>query len=680
MLGFPRKNFSFFNFDPAKVKSNLKLPRLYQAKQFFKILQKKERRIFFSLFFLFLLSTVFLGTNFYVKNTKLEPAQGGTYVEGIIGQPRFINPIYASANDVDRDLTELIFSGLMKYDSEGRIVPDLADNCQIENGDNKVYSCTLRENVLWHDGFPFSADDVIFTVEISQNPDYNSSLMAPLFGVEAEKISNSKVRFKLKNPYAPFLETLTFKILPKHIWEKISSQNFPLAIYNFQPIGTGPFRYKGEEQDEKTGQYISFSLVRNFDYFRKKPYLSEILFLFFKNENDLIKAFRQGEIKGSSYVSYKNIESVAKRDVEIYSFSFPRYFDISFNPEKSKILAEKEVRQALNYGTNKKDILDEVLLGHGKTVDSPFMPEIYNITPPEKYPFDLEKAKSILEEAGWKDENGDGIREKAVKNKEEILFKRDLKKGGEGEDVKNLQACLAKDPQIYPEGEITGIFGDKTKEAVIKFQEKYSKDILEPGGLSKGTGVVSKTTREKLNEVCSEKSSSGILLKFSLATVDQEELGQVADLIKKQWNVLGADVEVQKIPFSSLKQNFLDPRNYESILFGKTMGLIPDPYPFWHSSQKRDPGKNIALYSNKDTDKILEEARQVLDETQRLEKYKDFQEILIKDAPAVFLYSSDYLYLVFEEIKGIKGGVIAEPPERFTNIQEWYIKTKRVWQ
>ena len=671
MLDFPRKNFSF---------SDLKLPRLYQAKQFLKVLENKEKKTFFSLLIIFLLSAIFLGTNSYSKNTKLEPAPGGTYIEGVIGQPRFINPIYAYANDVDRDLTELIFSGLMKHDSEGNIVPDLAENCQIENGDNKVYICTLKEDILWHDGFPFSADDVIFTAEVSQNPDYNSILMAPFFGVEVEKVNNSKVRFKLKNPYAPFLETLTFKILPKHIWENISPQNFPLAKYNYQPVGTGPFKYKSEKKDEKTGQITSFLLVRNFDYFGQKPYISEISFRFFRNEIGLIGAFARGEINGSSYFSYKSIESMAANNAGIYSFSFPRYFDISFNPEKSKILEEKEIRQALNYGTDKKAILDQVLLGHGKIVDSPFISEIYKIAPPEGYPFDQEKAKTLLEEAGWQDKDGDGIREKAAEDGKEILFSRDLKKGAEGEDVRNLQTCLARDPEVYPEGEITGIFGDQTKAAVIKFQEKYYKDILEPGGLSEGTGLVSKATREKLNEICSEKADSGITLKLSLITVDQEELGQVADLIKRQWNNLGIEVDVQKIPFSNLKEDFLDTRDYECIIFGKTMTLIPDPYPFWHSTQKKDPGKNIALYENKDADKILEEIRQAFDESKRLEKYKNLEEIIINDAPVVFLYSSDYLYLVSKEIKGIKEGIIAEPQERFTNVSDWYIKTKRIWQ
>ena len=110
------------------------------------------------------------------------------------------------------------------------------------------------------------------------------------------------------------------------------------------------------------------------------------------------------------------------------------------------------------------------------------------------------------------------------------------------------------------------------------------------------------------------------------------------------------------------------------------MGLIPDPYPFWHSSQKRNPGLNLSLYNNKEVDKLLEEARQTLDERERLKKYQEFQEIMIEDVPVVFLYSPDYLYPVSKEIKGIDKGLVADPSKRFVGIEDWYIKTKIAWE
>jgi len=116
------------------------------------------------------------------------------------------------------------------------------------------------------------------------------------------------------------------------------------------------------------------------------------------------------------------------------------------------------------------------------------------------------------------------------------------------------------------------------------------------------------------------------------------------------------------------------------LLFGEVLGQTPDPFPFWHSSQKRDPGLNLAMYENKKCDKLLEEARGSLDEKIRKEKLEEFQGLLIEDVPAVFLYNPDYLYLVSKEIKGLNTKMIVDPSKRFSGIEDWYIKTKRVWK
>lgn len=116
------------------------------------------------------------------------------------------------------------------------------------------------------------------------------------------------------------------------------------------------------------------------------------------------------------------------------------------------------------------------------------------------------------------------------------------------------------------------------------------------------------------------------------------------------------------------------------LLFGEVLEIIPDPYPFWHSSQVKDPGLNLAKYENKSADKLLESARVSLDEETRAKKYQEFQDILIGDAPALFLYSPEYIYYVSKNIKGVDAKIIAEPSKRFANIEGWFIKTKRAWK
>ena len=659
----------------------MKWPSKSQWGQFSKILTRKEKIIFSVFLFLFVVSFSFLSVNFYFKNTEPQAAQGGEYIEGVIGFPRWINPIFAPSNEADQDLTELIFSGLMKYDENGKLLPDISSKYEILD-EGKIYEFYLKENVLWHDSQPLTAEDVIFTIKTIQNPDIKSPLRASWLGVEVEKISDFRVRFSLKNPSLPFLENTTLKIIPKHIWENVLPQNFPLSFYNLKPVGSGPYKLKSLFQNQE-GKIISLTLGRNPDYFGKEPYLSLISFRFFEKEEELISAFKNQEIKGFSG-NFPNLLNSAN----LYLLSLPRYFSVFFNQNpptgKSKIFAEKEVRLALNYGTDKEELLRQVLLGRGKVVDSPILPEIYGFNPPLKiYQFDLEGAKLLLEEAGFK-EGENGMRVKTIKKTPAFQFKSNLTTGSQGNEVKELQKCLANPPAdgpaVYPEGEVTGYFGPKTKTAVIRFQEKYKEEILKPAGLQKGTGEVKSLTRKKLNEICFETGEEKIPLKFSLITVEQPLLVEVASQLKSQWQTLGIPIDIQTFDISTLEREILRPRNFEALLFGEVLGGIPDPFPFWHSSQKKDPGLNLAGYQNKDCDKLLEEARESLDEAVRKEKLEKFQDCLIGDAPALFLFTPDYLYFTSKEIKGIKTKIITDPSKRFSGIEEWYIKTKRVWK
>lgn len=199
---------------------------------------------------MFIASSSYLAINFYFKNTEAKIASGGNYIEGVLGQPSRINPIYAVASGVDRDLTELIFSGLMKYDSQGKIIPDLAENYETKE-EGKIYEVYLKERLFWQDGQPLTASDVIFTIKTIQNSDYKSPVVASWLGVEVEKISDSGIRFKLKKPYSSFLENLTQKIIPEHVWKDIPPQSFPLAIYNLKPIGSGSYKLKELNQDKQ---------------------------------------------------------------------------------------------------------------------------------------------------------------------------------------------------------------------------------------------------------------------------------------------------------------------------------------------------------------------------------------------------------------------------------------------
>jgi len=644
----------------------------WQPRKFFKILNKREKILFLIFFFSFLFSFIFLLVNFYFRNTEIRPASGGIFIEGLIGQPRFLNPIYAQARDIDRDLVELIFSGLMKYDGEGKIVPDLAREYKIEEG--KIFEVYLKENLLWSDQIPLTVDDIIFTIKIIQDPDYKSPLRAAWLGVETEKISDKAIRFKLKNPSVNFLENLTLKILPKHIWEKISPENFPLSEYNLKPIGSGPFKFKDLKIEKE--KIVSLNLIRNKNY-HQIPHLEQISFQFFENETDLIKNLNK--VNGFSPIFLENYQ-ISQDQFLTYKISLPRYFAIFFNLEKSKIFSEKEIRKALNCGVNKIEILEKLFNGQGKIVDSPILPEIFDINPPSQtYQFNQDQAKEILDGAGFL-ENQEGKRVRMIKKEKEFQFKNDLKLGSQGDEVRELQKCLARDPEVYPEAEISGFFGNLTKRAVIKFQEKYKEEILEPWGFKEGTGMVSKTTREKLNEICFGEEKEFLPLKFSISTGNQKILVEIAKILKNQLEKLGAEIEIKEYDLPTLEREVIKKRDYEALLFGQVLTLIPDPFPFWHSLQKIDPGLNLSLYENKIVDKILEETRQNFNFEERAKKYQEFQDILIEEAPAIFLINPDYLYFLSKEIKGVNLTKITDPSKRFCQIEDWYIKTKRAWK
>lgn len=655
-----------------------------QWKKLYSLLSKTERKFILLFSVLALTSFVFLSVNFYFKNTEIKPAVGGSFVEGLVGQPSFINPLYSEASDVDRDLTEILFSGLMKYDKEGKIEKDLANNVKIKE-DGKIYEFSIKDNVLWSDGKKLTVDDIIFTIQAIQSSDYKSPLRAEWLGVEIERISDYEVRFILKKPSFVFLENTTLKIIPKHIWEKIPIANVYSTSYNLEPVGSGPYKFKSSEKD-KLGSIINFIVERNPHYYEKGPFVSEITLKFFKNEEELMAAVEKGEITGFSIINPENYQDFFVKYFNVNKLVLPRYFAAFFNIAKSKILEDKEIRKALNLGTDKEEILKETLAGNGKIIDSPLMPEIYGFATPSKvYEFNIEKAKETLEKAGFKDENNDGFREKTIEKIPAFRFSSVLNTGSQGLEVQELQKCLANPPaggpDIYPEGEITGTFGNATKKAVIKFQEKYAEEILKPSGLTSGTGKVGKATMDKLNQVCFPSPKETLNLEFTLVTVDQPQLIKVASLLKNQWEKIGVKLEIKTTDIATLERDYIKTRDYEILLFGEVLGSIPDHFPFWHSSQKKDPGLNLSSYENKKADEFLEKGRESTSSEEQKKNYEQFQDILIEEAPAIFLYTPDYFYLTKKDtVKIIETKVITDPSQRFSEIENWYINTKRIWK
>ena len=169
-------------------------------------------------------------------------------------------------------------------------------------------------------------------------------------------------------------------------------------------------------------------------------------------------------------------------------------------------------------------------------------------------------------------------------------------------------------------------------------------------------------------------------LVINLTTTDWDELAQTAEILKTQWEKAGIKVNVGAYSISDIQQNYIRPREYEALLFGQVVGADPDPYSFWHSNQKKDPGLNLSLFGDSDTDKLIEEGRIEFDNEKRAKNYVEFQEKLVKENPAVFLYSPLYIYPINRSVQGINTENLIMPSKRFCNVHQWYLKTKRVWK
>lgn len=252
-------------------------PSKKQWLQFFRVLGKKEKAFFVIIFVIFIASLSIYIHSIYINNTIVVPANYGHIREGLVGQPQLINPLYSSISDIDKDLVELVFSGLMKYNGQGEIIPDLISDYTIEdNGKNIVF--TIKENVLWHDNTPLTIDDVIFTIDLVKETEYSSPLRTNWLGVEIEKTSEYSALLTLKQKYTGFEESLVnLKIMPKHIWE---GKNFQAMTSNvqlnvFHPIGSGP--YKIEKVNQNGNETIkSIVLQRNNNYYDNPPYINRI--------------------------------------------------------------------------------------------------------------------------------------------------------------------------------------------------------------------------------------------------------------------------------------------------------------------------------------------------------------------------------------------------------------------
>lgn len=592
-------------------------PSFQQFKYIKKYLNPAEQLTIGVCLAIIVFSSIFLAVGFYKTHLEIIPADGGDYTEGVVGTIKYINPLYASVSDLDSDLTELVYSSLFKRDAEAKLVNDLAESYKASQ-DGRIYTVRIRSDALWHNGSPLTVDDVVFTFAAIKDIKYKSTLRDVFSGVEIVKIDDKNVEFNLSEPYAAFLDLLTFGIFPQELWRQIEPVSAGLAELNLKPVGSGRYKFKALTKD-KAGNIKTYILARNERYYGQKARINTISFKLLGNLEEAISALNNNLIEGISYLPESGKALVVAQDsLNFYNLNLPKLSAVFFNVKANPALVDKKVRQALAYAIDKNKLVAEVMAGNARVIDGPVLPGSFAYNNEiKKYDYNAATSSRLLTEAGF-----ETVELTAA-------------------DITQAEADLsAKDEAVK-----------KQAEAKIK--------------MGPGRWLI------KNNDY----------LVITLTTADNQEYGQATGLIAQFWHDINIKTEVNLVPAGQIQNEIIRPRNFAALIYGEMTGADPDPYAFWHSSQIGQTGLNIADYANKEVDKLLEDGRLSSDLEARQAKYKKFQEIIAEDQPAIFLYGPNYTYVQAKKIKGFNVKSIVSPSDRFSDISQWYINTgkKIIW-
>ncbi len=506
------------------------------------------------------------------------PDYGGRYVEGVAGSPSKVNPLFANFNDVDADLSGLVFSGLVRLGTSGNVQPDLASLPTIAP-DGKTYLFQLKEGLTWHDGEPITSADVVFTVNTIQSLDFNGDPeLAELFrSVEVAAYGDQAIVMILPEPYAPFLaRAATVGILPVHLLGGLTASQMGDAPFNQTPIGSGPFRLV-----ELTAEH---ALLHRFpDYRGGSPYLSELELRFYPDDAALLAALTDDEVSGGLFrpgLDRRAIDAIDDDGNLMRRSLHTTASSLVYLNQQVPMFTESFLRRALQHGLDRQKVLDAALEGQGLLTDSPIVLDMWSHDgSPEAYGYDPELAKTLLDRAGW-------------------TMQGDIRANAFGQP-----------------------------------------------------------------------------LQFHLEASDDPVQMAIAEDIARQWNELGAQVDVVVSGASQFVEGVLLPRQFDAALVTIDTGPDPDPYPFWHSAQRFGDGRNLGGFADSTVDELLENARQTTSAAERAAAYRQFQVIFSQVAPAVLLATPSYQYVVDADVRGVSPGLLPTLASRFRDVQDWYVET-----
>lgn len=340
------------------------------------------------------------------EGESAKPAYGDTLIEASIGEPSNLLPVLAS-DSASSDINGLVYNGMVRYDKNFVLEGDLAKSWDI-SADGRTITFHLRDGVTWHDGEPLTSADVLFTYQLYVDPNTPTSY-AEAYRQVTSATAPDPLTFVVsyEKPYAPALASWGVAILPKHLLEGVEITKSPLSR---QPVGTGPYLFK----EWKSGEKIV--LEANPDYYEGRPYIKRVVYRVIPDQSTQFLELQSG---GLDYMGLTPIQYSTQTDTIAFKRHFNKYRYLSFsytylgyNLERP-LFQDRRVRQALTHAINKQEIIDGVLLGLGEPATGPYKPDTWVYKQDVKrYPFDPERARALLAEAGWSDSDGDDILDK----------------------------------------------------------------------------------------------------------------------------------------------------------------------------------------------------------------------------------------------------------------------------
>ncbi|MBN2550519.1 MAG: hypothetical protein JXB15_15245 [Anaerolineales bacterium] len=518
-----------------------------------------------------------------IGQPEVAPLEGGIYTEALIGSPGRFNPILDYYNSVDRDIDRLVFSSMIRFDHRGLPQGDLVDSWGVSQ-DGKTFSFSIRPEAFWHDGQPVVSEDIVFTVGLLSHDKVPlpADLRSFWKQVKVSVLNEKTLQFILPEPFAPFLDYLTFGILPSHLLKDLSVEELINSSYNLKPVGSGPYRLADLtlENDQIAGVVLSA-----FDqYYGKKPFISQINFRYYPDSASALSAYRDEKVMGISQVTTDVLPELLKEPkLNLFTSRMPgvTMIFLNLNSPRLPFLQDAQLRRALLMSINRRWIVERLMGGQAIMANGPIFPE------------------------SW----------------------------------------------AYYDGMPTVEYSVEDAIAILK---KAEYTIPAEGG--------------------SVRVKDEVSLEFEMVCPDEEPYPAIAEQIRSDWARLGVKVNIKTVAYNDLLKKYLEPRSYDAALVELNFSRSPDPdpYPFWHQSQKTN-GQNYSGWDDRQVSEYLEQARVTDDYNERIKRYRNFQVRFASELPALPLYYPVYTYAVDTQVKGISMGPLFEPSDRFFNLVYWYL-------